>query len=77
MCNFWKKSTMQESNTLLSSQNRKIRFEHITIEQGLSQNSIICILQDDYGFLWFCTEDGLNRYDGYQFKVFKNNMYAT
>lgn len=47
------------------------RFEHIGLEQGLSQSSVRVILQDRRGFLWFGTEDGLNRYDGYSFKVFK------
>jgi ligand-binding sensor domain-containing protein/signal transduction histidine kinase len=40
--------------------------------QGLSQTRVAQILQDDQGFLWFGTENGLNRYDGYEFKVFMN-----
>ena len=48
-----------------------IRFDHIGIEQGLSQSSVRAILQDNKGFLWFGTEDGLNRYDGYTFTAFK------
>ncbi len=55
------------------AQKEKIRFEKITIENGLSQNSVVAICQDYRGFLWFGTYDGLNRYDGYQFKVFKND----
>ncbi|MBI5823557.1 MAG: GAF domain-containing protein [Chloroflexi bacterium] len=51
--------------------NRSIRFEHISLEQGLSQSVINVIFQDSKGFLWFGTEDGLNRYDGYSFKVYK------
>ncbi|MEE9571612.1 MAG: two-component regulator propeller domain-containing protein, partial [Candidatus Neomarinimicrobiota bacterium] len=47
-------------------------FEKFSTEQGLSQNSILHILQDSCGFLWVCTFDGLNRYDGYQFKIFRN-----
>lgn len=47
--------------------------EHITAEQGLSQGVILDILQDQEGFLWIGTKDGLNRYDGYQFKVFTND----
>jgi ligand-binding sensor domain-containing protein/signal transduction histidine kinase len=47
------------------------RFERLSVEQGLSQSSVNCILQDRQGFLWFGTEDGLNRYDGYSFTVFK------
>jgi len=48
-----------------------LRFDHISIEQGLSQSSVHIIFQDSIGFLWFGTEDGLNRYDGYNFKTFK------
>ena len=48
-----------------------LRFDHISIEQGLSQSSVHVIFQDSYGFLWFGTQDGLNRYDGYTFKTYK------
>ncbi len=47
---------------------------HIGIEQGLSNNSVRCIFQDHYGFMWFGTYDGLSRYDGYEFKVFRNKL---
>ena len=50
-----------------------IRFEHLTIEDGLSQNAGMAIFQDSRGYLWIGTQDGLNRYDGYQFKVFKHD----
>ena len=46
-------------------------FENLTSADGLSQHDINCILQDKDGFLWFGTNDGLNKYDGYNFKVFK------
>jgi len=48
-----------------------IRFTHIGLEEGLSQSSVYSIVQDAQGFVWFGTEDGLNRYDGYNFKVFR------
>ncbi|MBZ0178028.1 MAG: hypothetical protein K8F36_01965 [Melioribacteraceae bacterium] len=50
----------------------QIRFEHLTINDGLSQSSVRAILQDSYGFMWFGTQDGLNLYNGYEFEIFKN-----
>jgi signal transduction histidine kinase/ligand-binding sensor domain-containing protein len=50
-----------------------IKFERISREEGLSQGTILCILQDSLGFMWFCTEDGLNRYDGYDFTVYRHD----
>lgn len=46
------------------------KFQHISVEQGLSQSSVFCLLQDSKGFMWFGTEDGLNRYNGFEFKVY-------
>jgi ligand-binding sensor domain-containing protein len=48
-------------------------FERISIEEGLSQSIVECILQDSRGFMWFGTQDGLNKYDGYRFTVLKQN----
>ena len=48
------------------------KFEVVNINNGLSNNTVYDILQDKYGFLWFATSDGLNKYDGYNFVVFKN-----
>ncbi len=45
----------------------------LTIADGLSNNSVTAIFQDHYGFLWIGTEDGLNRYDGYQFITYRHN----
>ncbi len=50
-------------------------FEKITIEQGLSQGMIFDICQTRDGFLWVATKDGLNRYDGFNFKVFSNDPF--
>ncbi|UCG28798.1 MAG: hypothetical protein JSV24_05415, partial [Bacteroidales bacterium] len=48
-----------------------IRFRRITIYDGLSLSSVYCIFQDSKGFMWFGTEDGLNRYDGQNFRIFR------
>lgn len=50
-----------------------LRFDHITVDDGLSQDIVTSIAQDSLGFMWFGTENGLNRYDGYTIKVFKHN----
>lgn len=50
-----------------------IRFERITNDQGLSMSVVQAIAQDQRGFIWFGTQDGLNRYDGYQFKIYKHS----
>ena len=50
-----------------------INFKNITIEDGLSQSTVETMIQDSKGYLWFGTNDGLNRYNGYEFKVYKNN----
>jgi two-component system sensor histidine kinase ChiS len=52
---------------------KDIQFDRISIEQGLSQSVVLCILQDSKGFMWFGTQDGLNRYDGYAFKVYEHD----
>ncbi|MCP4601187.1 MAG: hypothetical protein GY847_11800 [Proteobacteria bacterium] len=52
---------------------QRLRFEHVSLEQGLSQSTVFCILQDSQGFIWFGTEDGLNKYDGYTFTVYKHD----
>ncbi|MFW0715116.1 two-component regulator propeller domain-containing protein [Pedobacter sp. N23S346] len=50
---------------------------YLGIEQGLSNNGVNCIHQDKYGFMWFGTSDGLNRFDGYTFKIFRNRLNDT
>ncbi|HOV71762.1 MAG TPA: two-component regulator propeller domain-containing protein, partial [Dysgonamonadaceae bacterium] len=47
------------------------QFKHYDINNGLSQNTVRSIFQDNQGFMWFGTKDGLNRFDGTSFKIFK------
>ena len=49
-------------------------FNHYQINEGLSNNAVICSMQDSYGFLWFGTKDGLNRFDGNSFKQFTSSQ---
>jgi hypothetical protein len=51
---------------------KDIRFTRLSTEDGLSQTMVWQIVQDDQGFMWFGSQYGLNRYDGYKFKVFKH-----
>nr|WP_321411102.1 two-component regulator propeller domain-containing protein [uncultured Carboxylicivirga sp.] len=50
------------------------RFEHFNSTNGLSQNTVTSLLNDNKGYLWIGTMNGLNRYDGYNFKIYKNNI---
>lgn len=49
-----------------------LNFKHLTINEGLSQNTVFAIMQDKTGFIWIGTEDGLNKYDGYEFTIYKH-----
>jgi len=51
----------------------EISFERFSLEEGLSQSVVLDIVQDSKGFIWIATQDGLNRFDGYEFKIYKNN----
>ncbi len=59
------------------TQSIPFRFNHLTIKDGLSQSQPYCIFQDSYGYIWIGTQDGLNRFDGNHFKVFKNNPFDS
>jgi len=48
------------------------RFAHLSVQDGLSQSGVTCVFQDHQGFMWFGTQDGLNRFDGYNITVFKH-----
>ena len=53
------------------------RMETIGIDDGLSQGFVSSIIEDKQGFLWFATRDGLNKYDGYTFKVYRHDPDDT
>ncbi|MBK8807380.1 MAG: hypothetical protein IPO21_12355 [Bacteroidales bacterium] len=50
-----------------------VKFRRYNIDEGLSQGNVNTIIQDKKGFIWAGTQDGLNRFDGYNFKVYKPN----
>jgi ligand-binding sensor domain-containing protein len=68
-----------EAESLSIPYGKNVRFEQISLDEGLSQSVVNAILQDRQGFLWVGTDDGLNRYDGYNFKIYKpdtNNFFS-
>ena len=62
---------------LLYGQSQDIEFEHLTTEEGLSNNTVTSIMQDSSGFMWFGTSGGLNRWDGYEFKHYSHNPFDS
>lgn len=58
-------------SSAVAHQTRYVQFDSFSAENGLSQNTVRCILQDQRGFLWFGTDDGLDRFDGYRFRVYR------
>lgn len=59
------------------SQDTDFQFDHYTIKDGLSQSQAFWLFQDSHGYLWIGTQDGLNRFDGNTFKVYKNNPFDS
>jgi signal transduction histidine kinase/ligand-binding sensor domain-containing protein/ActR/RegA family two-component response regulator len=57
--------------------NYRVRLTPVTINEGLSQGYIPCIIQDKRGYMWFTTKDGLNRYDGYKFNIYRHDAVDT
>lgn len=58
---------------LLFAQNENYIFEQLSLRDGLSQSNVNCIAQDKLGFIWIGTQDGLNKFDGYHFSIYRNN----
>ena len=59
--------------SILYCQNSKLVFSHLDVNNGISDNFVKCIYKDSKGFVWFGTNSGLNRFDGYNFEVFQQN----
>ena len=59
-------------NYLSANTDNPITFTHINIDKGLSQSTVFSIAQDRQGNMWFATFDGVNKYDGYSFKVYRH-----
>ncbi len=70
-------STLQFNSYAQSYETMPLTFKILNVSDGLSQGSVICSFQDSQGFIWFGTQYGLNRYDGYNFKVYLNNSSDT
>ncbi len=58
---------------LTSAENNNFYFRKIQVDDGLSENTVFCILQDSKGYMWFGTKDGLSRFDGKNFRIFRNS----
>ena len=54
-----------------------VNFKHYTVKEGISQSEIKCIFQDSEGFVWFGTQNGLNKFDGYTFEKYFNDPADT
>ena len=60
-----------------NAQNVPLRFEHLTVNQGLANNVVYAMLQDSRGYMWFATDNGLNKYDGYTLTTYKKTPGDT
>ncbi|WP_448549179.1 EAL domain-containing protein [Thalassotalea fusca] len=63
-----------QASALTLNTNDALKFKHLSVEHGLSQNNVFSVTQDHKGFIWIGTENGLNRYDGYAFKQYRKNI---
>lgn len=62
---------------ILNAQQSSLKFEHISLDQGLAQSIVQVIHKDRKGFMWFGTQSGLNKYDGYKFTEYKSNPFDS
>ncbi len=62
------------SVSLFSQNSIEYNFEKLSIKDGLSHNNVYTIIQDKSGYLWFGTQDGLNKYDGYKFNIYRHEI---
>jgi ligand-binding sensor domain-containing protein len=71
---FWFGSKVSADNSFERQlKNQPLDFTYFTMEQGLSQANVFAMMQDKTGYMWFGTDDGLNKFDGYTFTVYKND----
>src|SRR6478609_1504112 len=61
----------------LFGQKPALVFHHLSVDDGLSENTVRAIIEDERGYMWFGTEDGLNKYDGYEFVTYRNDKNDT
>src|SRR3972149_5210348 len=60
-----------------NTQNKDLNFLHLTTEMGLSNSECRVIVQDKEGFIWIGTADGLNRYDGINFRIYRKIIHDS
>lgn len=68
----WLSSLLLVTAVIANARQADASFRRITINDGLSLSSVYCIYQDRVGYMWFATEDGLNKYDGRNFTVYNH-----
>lgn len=68
-----KPNTASENSTFIESNDNLLKFSQLTILDGLSNSNVFGVTQDNQGFIWFATEDGLNRFDGKNIVIYRHN----
>ena len=80
MLKFWRSSYIALFiflNCSIAAQNANLKFQRLTIKEGLSQSSANSIIQDNFGLIWLGTQEGLNMFDGYDITHFKHQIKQT